>query len=183
MGGAYETFVNSSMRCWNCGEFSAIPNGTYSFLDDVVSAFRGADEDQLRRFRTLAADAASGAISADSAVSQAASIRPEFGRIFKTALAWGIPNLVAPAIAICLAWAAKQSSDQSGNQLHKDLLAVQAENVLVVQELKHLSEIEATSPPPSQKLSKPPTNQSTANAASPTNRHSRRRNAKLSRKP
>ncbi|MFN3512229.1 MAG: hypothetical protein ACK41C_04235 [Phenylobacterium sp.] len=151
-------------------------------MRDVVDALRESTPQDILRFRDIAQRAASGLVSQDDAARESQEIHKAFARLIVIAMQWGIPSLLVALLALYIQWQALKESAATSEAILDELRQSNRNDELILKELRQLNEIESGSPPPAMTIPKPRPSQETANAATPINRHARRK-LRSNRKP
>lgn len=111
-GNMVATMVGCSIGC-PCGGFAIIPDGAYTFVNQLWDALSPANDNELHRLRLVIDQASAGDLTSAEAAAAAGAIRPEFGALVKRALDWGIPALLVSAIALVLQIQSAHEQDQA----------------------------------------------------------------------
>jgi hypothetical protein len=185
-GGGEVQIFNSAMSCHWCGAVAPIPNGHYSFIDDALQTLSAANENELQQLKAVAKAAASGHLQTEEAVAQALQIRPDFARLLKRAVVWGLPNLFVPLltayiaarVALHIAHGDGQTAEAMISELRAQREAIErsaAADERLAAAMEALVALERGERPPALKVPRPNTSQSSANGAAGSNRHQRRK--------
>lgn len=188
VGGTGSVTIESSVtNCPICGRPSPIVDGTYEFVGDVLRAFRaaGVTRGQVEAFRAVLQAVEAGRLSAEQAEAEAASITPTFAALvaFTNKNADVISVLLA-IIGLFFAIYTDYSSDQTTTQQLSDnrqLIAIQKQ---IYEELRRQGATGEPQVPKAQpkRAMQPPSPPRRPPEAGSSNRHERRKAARLARR-
>lgn len=141
-GTANMRLTNVSTSCPVCGRRSAIADGNYSMVNDVIRALRspGVGTAEILQFQSIAEAVRDGHISAEEGQERFTELENPLVGLWKwTNANAGALSVLLTLITLYLTWASAVDATRSNNQLSKELQTHTQIERMMLNELKKIS--------------------------------------------